>query len=434
MTTSTFILVPGAGGDPLYWDLVVPLLREAGHEAVAVRLPAGEDGAGLAAYADAIAAAMGDRSDVVLVAQSMGAFSAPDGRRGARRRGADRARRADDPRARRDPRDVLGRRAGRTPRSAPSRSRRAATRTRRSIWTRCSSTTCPPTSRRGCSRRATRATRASSSTDPWPLDAWPDIPTTVIAGARDRLLPLPFMRGLARDRLGLDELTVIDAGHLPALAAPRSSRERSCRDDRSRRLRRQRLRPQQGLLRARARAARHHARDGAMGRAAGFGEGRKPFFWLEDGRSVVTEVHVAFDGPRPRDRRRVPRRRARGRRDRQRRARACARSTTRPTTAPTCSTPTATTSRPSATSRPEPRRSRLERPVFGSTRQRGERDHEDEEQTRNNAEGTIDKIAGRVLEAVGKVTGKRSTKAKGKAARGRGTARSTKGRAKGAKR
>jgi catechol 2,3-dioxygenase-like lactoylglutathione lyase family enzyme len=34
-----------------------------------------------------------------------------------------------------------------------------------------------------------------------------------------------------------------------------------------------------------------------MGRAAGFGKGQKPFFWIEDGRSVVTEVHVAFDAP-----------------------------------------------------------------------------------------------------------------------------------------
>ena len=31
-----------------------------------------------------------------------------------------------------------------------------------------------------------------------------------------------------------------------------------------------------------------------MGRAAGFGEDGKPFFWLEDGRAPVTEVHVAF--------------------------------------------------------------------------------------------------------------------------------------------
>jgi len=41
MTTSTFILVPGAGGDAFYWHRVVPLLRDAGHEAVAVDLPPG---------------------------------------------------------------------------------------------------------------------------------------------------------------------------------------------------------------------------------------------------------------------------------------------------------------------------------------------------------------------------------------------------------
>jgi uncharacterized protein YjbJ (UPF0337 family) len=49
---------------------------------------------------------------------------------------------------------------------------------------------------------------------------------------------------------------------------------------------------------------------------------------------------------------------------------------------------------------------------------------------RDKAEGTVDKIAGRVLEALGKVTGNRSTRAKGKAARGRGVGRSTKGRVK----
>jgi uncharacterized protein YjbJ (UPF0337 family) len=46
------------------------------------------------------------------------------------------------------------------------------------------------------------------------------------------------------------------------------------------------------------------------------------------------------------------------------------------------------------------------------------------------AGGTIDKVAGRVLDAVGKLTGNHKTRAKGKAARGRGTARSAKGRAK----
>jgi len=50
--------------------------------------------------------------------------------------------------------------------------------------------------------------------------------------------------------------------------------------------------------------------------------------------------------------------------------------------------------------------------------------------SRDKTEGTVDKIAARVMEAFSKLTGNRSAGAKGKAARGRGTARSTKGRAK----
>jgi uncharacterized protein YjbJ (UPF0337 family) len=49
---------------------------------------------------------------------------------------------------------------------------------------------------------------------------------------------------------------------------------------------------------------------------------------------------------------------------------------------------------------------------------------------RDRAEGTVDKIAGRVLEAFGKLTGNRSAGAKGKAARARGTGRSAKSRVK----
>jgi uncharacterized protein YjbJ (UPF0337 family) len=49
---------------------------------------------------------------------------------------------------------------------------------------------------------------------------------------------------------------------------------------------------------------------------------------------------------------------------------------------------------------------------------------------RDTAAGTVDKIAGRVLEAFGKLTGNRSAGAKGKAARGRGAGRSAKGRIK----
>jgi uncharacterized protein YjbJ (UPF0337 family) len=49
---------------------------------------------------------------------------------------------------------------------------------------------------------------------------------------------------------------------------------------------------------------------------------------------------------------------------------------------------------------------------------------------RDKAEGTLDKVAGRILEAFSKLTGKRSAGAKGKAARARGAGRTTKSRAK----
>jgi pimeloyl-ACP methyl ester carboxylesterase len=75
--STTYVLVPGAGGDSFYWHLVAPLLRDAGHEVLTPDLPAGDDSAGLQAYADAIVAAAGDRERIVLVAQSMGAISAP---------------------------------------------------------------------------------------------------------------------------------------------------------------------------------------------------------------------------------------------------------------------------------------------------------------------------------------------------------------------
>jgi uncharacterized protein YjbJ (UPF0337 family) len=42
--------------------------------------------------------------------------------------------------------------------------------------------------------------------------------------------------------------------------------------------------------------------------------------------------------------------------------------------------------------------------------------------------GGIDRISGRVLEAIGKLTGNRLAAVKGKAARGRGAGRSAKGR------
>lgn len=74
---STFVLLPGAGGAAWYWHRVVPLLEKAGHVAIAVDFPADDPNAGLDVYAGRCITAIGTHDDVVLVAQSMGGFTAP---------------------------------------------------------------------------------------------------------------------------------------------------------------------------------------------------------------------------------------------------------------------------------------------------------------------------------------------------------------------
>ena len=51
---------------------------------------------------------------------------------------------------------------------------------------------------------------------PWPLQAWPEVPTRVLSGKHDRMFPLEFQRRLARERLDL-EVDEIDGGHMLAL-------------------------------------------------------------------------------------------------------------------------------------------------------------------------------------------------------------------------
>src|SRR5215216_2301822 len=75
-TMSTFMLIPGAGGAAWYWHRVVPQLRDAGHVAIPVDLPGANPAAGLPQYVDLVVGAAEGRGEVVIVAQSMGAFTA----------------------------------------------------------------------------------------------------------------------------------------------------------------------------------------------------------------------------------------------------------------------------------------------------------------------------------------------------------------------
>ena len=74
---ATFVLIHGAGDVGWYWHLVEANLRRRGQDVVAPDLPCENDAAGLSDYADTVITAIGDRTDLVVVAQSLGAFTAP---------------------------------------------------------------------------------------------------------------------------------------------------------------------------------------------------------------------------------------------------------------------------------------------------------------------------------------------------------------------
>jgi pimeloyl-ACP methyl ester carboxylesterase len=56
--------------------------------------------------------------------------------------------------------------------------------------------------------------------EPWPLEAWPEVPTHVVIGSEDRFFPADWMRGVVRERLGFDP-DELPTGHTPALSRPR---------------------------------------------------------------------------------------------------------------------------------------------------------------------------------------------------------------------
>lgn len=73
---TTFVLIHGAASDSWYWHLVAPELGAKGFEGVVPDLPCDDDSAGLSEYADAVVDAVGDRTDLVVVAQSLGGMPA----------------------------------------------------------------------------------------------------------------------------------------------------------------------------------------------------------------------------------------------------------------------------------------------------------------------------------------------------------------------
>ena len=210
----TFVLVPGAGGDGYYWHLVAPLL---GPDTIAVDLPAGDADAGLDQYADAIVAAAGDATDVTLVAQSLGGFSAPlaVGRLDVRRLVLLNAMVPIPGETFNEWWDAVGQSdASRKYAEADGRDPDAPWDEHEMFFHDVPAEVTADLTSRGEPQQAD-----TPLGEPWPLDNWPEVPTSAIVGRHDRLFPETLQRGYLKDRLGI-EPTVIDGGHLVALANP----------------------------------------------------------------------------------------------------------------------------------------------------------------------------------------------------------------------
>jgi pimeloyl-ACP methyl ester carboxylesterase len=211
---STFVLIPGAGGEAWYWSRVIPLLQEAGHQAIAVDLPGDDESAGLAEYTNLVLAAIGERQAVVLAAQSLGGFTAPMVCEKASVRKL-----------------VLVNAMVPVPGETPdewwdntgwaaaqqSAAKAHGYSTEFDAETYFLHDIPPEVAAEGEPHQRPEAKAVFESV--CDFTAWPSIPVRVLSGEGDRFFPLDFQRRIAVERLGI-EPDVLPGGHLLALANP----------------------------------------------------------------------------------------------------------------------------------------------------------------------------------------------------------------------
>jgi pimeloyl-ACP methyl ester carboxylesterase len=204
--SSTYALIHGAGESAWSWHLVAGELQERGQEATAVDLPSDDESAGLWDYADAVVDAVGHEcGELVVVANSLGGFTAPLV-------------------CARVPVRLLVLVAGMVP--APGE-------TFGEWWTNTGYEQAPdtpddedaifyhdvPPELVAAAKAHGRDQADTPLGEPWPLDAWPDVPTRYLLCRDDRVFPAPWVRGMVRARLGF-EPDEMDGGHCAYLSRP----------------------------------------------------------------------------------------------------------------------------------------------------------------------------------------------------------------------
>jgi hypothetical protein len=212
---TTYVMIPGAGGAAWYWSRVVPLLEAAGHTAIAIELPADDETAGLSEYAQLVVDAIGDRTDVALIAQSLGGFTAPL---------VCEATRVDSVTLVNAmipvPHETPGDWWENTGSSEARAKAAAAGGYRDDIYdadTYFFHDVSPAIVAEGESHQRPESEAAFAST--CDFTSWAAGRVRAVAGRDDRLFPLEFQRRVAKERLGVD-IDVVPGGHLVALAHP----------------------------------------------------------------------------------------------------------------------------------------------------------------------------------------------------------------------
>ncbi|MFF2073918.1 alpha/beta fold hydrolase [Kitasatospora sp. NPDC058162] len=220
---ATYVLIHGAGADAWYWGPLAAELRDRGHEVIAPDLPCEDESAGLSEYADTVVQAIGDRRELVVVAHSFGGFTGPLV-------------------CARVPVDLLVMLQAQVP--APGEAP--------GLW--WDNTGYGPARQEADRRRGIpedteedplslflydapaslaaelmanhqRTQSAAPFGEPWPLDAWPQVPTRALLSAGDRFFPVEFMRRVTVERLGI-EPDEMPGDHMPMLGHPKELAER----------------------------------------------------------------------------------------------------------------------------------------------------------------------------------------------------------------
>lgn len=197
---TTFAIVHGAGDVGWSWHLVAGALEAMGHTVVAPDLPTEDESKDLTDWAATVVDALPSTSDVVVVGHSFGGFTAPLVAARVNAKALILV-------------TAMIPRPGEAPGDWWALAGYADSGLEDQFWH-----DVPPDLAEQSQKRE-RDMSENAMVRPWPLDAWPSVPTHFILCTEDRYFTPDFMRRVVADRLGVEPVELA-AGHCAQLSRP----------------------------------------------------------------------------------------------------------------------------------------------------------------------------------------------------------------------